>query len=61
MPKTEEIHFTLRKKEGIVNKALEGYTELSQFFQLSRTGVRSIIKKIKEGSTVHNKLMRDLF
>lgn len=63
MPKTKEITFDLRKKEGIVNahKALEGYTNLSQFFQLSRTGVRSIIKKFIEGRTVQNKLMRDLF
>lgn len=63
MPKTKEISFNLTKKEGIVDahKVLEGYTKLSQFFQLSRTRVKSIIKKFKEGHTVQNTLMRDLF
>lgn len=32
-----------------------GYAKLSQSFRVSRTGVRSVIKKFKESHTVQNK------
>lgn len=39
----------------MLTKQEEGYTKLSQHFQVSRTGVRGIIKKFKESHTVQNK------
>ena len=52
MPKPKEISVDLRKRIVDAHKAGEGYTKLSQRFQVSRTGVRSIIKKLKESHTV---------
>jgi len=55
MPKTKEFSSDLRKRIVDAHKAGEGYTKLSQLFQVSRSGVRSIIKKFKESHTVQNK------
>lgn len=48
MPKAKEISLDLRKRIVDAHNAGEGYTKLSKHFQVSRTGVRSIIKKFKE-------------
>lgn len=45
----------MRKRIVDAYKAGEGSTKLSQRFQVSRSGVRSIIKKFKESRTVQNK------
>ena len=55
MPTTKEISLDLRKRIVDAHKAGEGYTKLSQRFQVSRTGVRSIIKEFKESHTVQDK------
>lgn len=56
MPETKEITLDLRKKRSVdAHKEGGGYTKLSHFFQVSRTGVRRIIKKFKETHTVQNK------
>lgn len=55
MPKTKEVSLDLRKRIAYAHKAGVGCTKLSQDFQMSRTGVGSIIKKFKEGPTVQNK------
>lgn len=55
MPKTKGISFDLRK--GIVNahRGGDGYTKFSLHFQVSSTGVRSIIRKFKDSHTVKKK------
>ena len=55
MLKSKEISLDLRKRIIDAHKAGEGYTKLSKHFQVSRTGVRSIIQKFKDSHTVQNK------
>ena len=55
MPKTNEFSSDLKKRIVDAHKAGEGYTKISQRFQVSRSGVRSIIKKFKESHRVQNK------
>lgn len=43
MPKIKEINLDLRKIIVDAHKAGNGYTELSQRFHISRTGVRRIL------------------
>lgn len=52
-PKQKNLDF--RKRIFDAYKAGEGCTKSSQHFQVSRSGVRSIIKKLKESHTVQNK------
>lgn len=52
MPKTNQV--SLRKRIVDDQKAGDGHTKLSQGFQVSRTGERSITKKLKESHTVQN-------
>ena len=54
MVKAKEFSLDLRKR--IVNAHLkgEGNTKLSKRFQVSRTGIRGIIKKFKGSSFIQN-------
>lgn len=54
MTKTKEISLDLRKRIVEAHKEGEGYTCLSKRFQVSRSAVRSIIKKFNEIHTVEN-------
>ena len=58
MAKVKEISLGLRKRIVDAYNAGEGYTKLSKRFQVSRTGVRCIVKKFKENHTVQNKTGR---
>lgn len=48
MPKPKEISLDSVKRIVDAHKAEDKYTKLSQCFQVSRTGVKSMIKKLKE-------------
>lgn len=48
----------MRKRIVDAHKAGDGYTKLSKCFQVSRTGVRSVISKFKESHTVQNETGR---
>lgn len=54
MPKTKEISLDLRQRIIDAHNTGEGYTKLSKHFQVSRTGVRCIIRKFKESHKVQN-------
>lgn len=58
MVKTKEISLDFRRRTVNAHRGGEGYTRLSKRFQVSRTAVRSIIKKFEETSTVENKTGR---
>ena len=58
MVKAKEISLDLRQRIVNAHKAGNGYTSISKQFQASRTGVRSIIKKLKDINTVQNKTGR---
>lgn len=47
-PKTKEIRLDLRNRIVDAHKAGDRHTKLSERFQVSRTGVRSIVKKFKD-------------
>lgn len=51
MPEPKEVSLDLRKQ----TVAGDGYTKLSQLSQVSRAGVRSIMKKFKGSQTVEKK------
>lgn len=55
MSKTKEVSLDLRKRTVYAYKAGERYPKLSQCLQVSRSGVRSVIKKFKESHTGQNK------
>jgi len=58
MVKAKEISLDLRQRIVNAHKAGNGYTSISKQFQVSRTGVRNIIKKLKDINTVQNKTGR---
>lgn len=47
-PKTKEIRLDLRNRIVDAHKAGDRHTKLSERFQVSRTGVKSIVKKFKD-------------
>ncbi len=59
MTKTKKKN-SLDMRKIIVNahKGGEAYTRLSKHFQVSRTAVRSIIKKFEETHTVENRVRK---
>lgn len=48
MPKPKEISLDFEQRLVDAHKAEDEYTKSSQCFQVSRTGVKSMIKKFKE-------------
>ena len=54
MARAKEFSLDLRKRIVNAHCKGEGYTKLSKRFQVSRTGVRGIIKKFKESSVTQN-------
>lgn len=54
MPQINKISLDLRKRITDAHKAGNGFTKYTAF-QVSRTGVKSVIKKFKESPTVQNR------
>ncbi len=54
MAKTKKNSLDLRKRIVNAPKGGEAFTRLSKRFQVSRTAVRRIIKKLEETYTVEN-------
>ena len=58
MAKTKEISLDFRRRIANAHKAGEYYTKISECFQVSRSGVRDMIKKFNEIHTIQNKIGR---
>lgn len=58
MPKQKEISLDLRKRIVDAYKSGEGYKKLSKRFNVSKTGVRSIVKKFEATKMLVNKTGR---